>query len=418
MTCLPLHCINLLLVLGSPAEPTSPTTPGALAGPEPELVERMLEDADPMVRSARKYEQATVFAEEGEYDEALRLSLESYRLLPEATRYSDSGLFVIFAAVEHYDSAQRRSKDDARAALIQSPLEELIERYQGLDPRVDQLARKLEGIRKERLGLSERYVRERKFSAAATEARDCYLALQNADKGRAIGEQAVIAASQAYRQAWYGDGDIRHLKGALELLSDHMGRAGSHASPSVKRERARLERSLATALASGGGISDENDAVIAPQERSFLFASGAALGGGAALSIGAAAVGAYGFDFELLPATNGVRSIRAEPDHVATAVSLGVVGGVVTGLAIHSMIDTGLIPPRERKILAVSATTMGLLGTLLGSVLLTVGSQAERDLAHERARRAQNAGFGILVGMGAPLGAGIAALVSRRAGGR
>lgn len=107
----------------------------------------------------------------------------------------------------------------------------------------------------------------------------------------------------------------------------------------------------------------------------------------------------------------------AQPGPMATAIPLALAGGVVSGLPIYSMGDSGFIPPRARKILAAGALAAGIVGVAAGASLLAVGAAREDQLG-ARAQDYKNGGFSILMGMGAPLGAGIAALVGRRAGGR
>jgi len=407
-------CVVAMLATLATLAPVGPEASGA--DPEPDVVDAMLEGLDPATRSERLYARAVEHAEEGQLHDAAVYIVKAYDVLHEDTRHGDTGLFLLTAGAEYHLQAYQQTKDDALLAAIQPRLEDLIEHYLGLDPRLESLQRKLDLVRKLRLDASDRYFRNRDYLNAAKEARGCYEAMMAADKPGAIGERAVLAAASAYRQAWYVDGDIRQLEAAIELVADHLDDAGEEASVKAKRARAQLGRDLALAKARGGGIDGEDDLPgIAPQERSFLFASGAALGGGLVLAAGAAAVGAYGFEYSILSINEEAPS-RPQPEHIAVAVPLGVVSGVVTGLAIHSMIDTGFIPPRERKLLAIGATTLGLLGAVVGTSLLAVGASRRDDPSS--ARGLQNTGFSILVGIGAPLGAGIAALVSRRAGGR
>jgi hypothetical protein len=415
MTCSSSYCIAALLAgLGPEAEPVGLQP----AGPDAEEVEVLIEGMDPATRSVRLYSQAVENAERGRYDDASAQIVKAYAVLPEQMRFSDSGLLLLTEGTDYHLQAYRQTNDETLLANIHPLLEEFLEHYQGLDPRIEGLKRKLKMIRDMRLSVSDQYFRERKFTNAAIKARDCYRALQAVDKGGAIGEQAALAASRAYAQAWYIDGDIRHIKAAIELVADHLAKAGEDASRKAKQERARLGRNLKIAEARGGGIDQEEDlGGMAPQDRSFLIASGAALGAGVVLSAGAAAVAASSFEADDVYLDVSY-SIRGQPEHIATAIPLGVVGGVVAGLAIHSMVDTGFIPPRERKILALGATAAGLLGMVVGSTLLAVGATRWDDLRSTQARGLENAGFSILVGMGAPLGAGIAALVSRQAGGR
>mgnify|MGYP006870805534 CR=1 FL=1 len=194
------------------------------------------------------------------------------------------------------------------------------------------------------------------------------------------------------------------IEAALAVVDDHLAKAGQLASVPAKRERSRLDRDLRRARTSAGSRSDD---ATAPRDRAFRLAIGAGLGGGLALSAGAAAVGAYTF----VEPSDSPGAIDARPGATATAIGLGLAGGAVAALASHVLADAGFVPTRRRKILAACTTAVGLLGVAVGSALLATGSMQAG--AQERDQRLQNAGFSVLVGMGAPLGVGIATIVTR-----
>lgn len=382
--------------------------PPRMEQPSPELggdvVTTMMEKEELSTRGEQMYERAVEFAEKGQYHDASEHIVRAYVELDDEARFGEPGLLLLREAVVYHLKAYRQAKDDMLLASIQPLVEQLFEHHQGVDPKKDELRRDLQTIRDLRLSASERYLEEGKFTKAAIEARACYRELQAADKGRAIGEAAALAASRAYREAWYSDGDVRYIESAIEVVDDHLAKAGELASVPVKRERKRLDGDLRRARTSVGSRSEE---ATSPRDRAFRLAIGAGLGGGLALSAGAAAVGAYTFE----EPTDSPAAIDARPGATATGIGLGLAGGAVAALASHVLADAGFVSSRRRKFLAAGTTAVGLVGIALGSVLMGIGSMQEgtdgRDL------RLQNAGFSVLLGMGAPLGVGIATIVTR-----
>lgn len=393
--------IGLALTLLGP-EPRGVDQPS----PEPEgdVVTTMMEKEELATRGEQMYERAVEFAEKGQFHDASEYIVRAYVELEDEARFGDPGLLLLREAVVYHLKAYRQAEDDALLASIQPLVERFFEHYQGVDPKKEELRRDLQTIRDLRLSASERYLEEGKFTKAAIEARACYRELQAADKARAIGEAAALAASRAYREAWYLDGDIRYIESAIEVVDDHLAKAGELASVPAKRERKRLEGDLRRARTSMRSRSEE---ATSPRDRAFRLAIGAGLGGGLALSAGAAAVGAYTF----VQPSGSPGAIDARPGATATGIGLGLAGGAVAALASHVLADAGLVSSRRRVFLAAGTTAIGLVGIVLGSALMGVGSLQKGTEARDL--RLQNAGFGVLLGMGAPLGVGIATIVTR-----
>lgn len=118
-------------------------------------------------------------------------------------------------------------------------------------------------------------------------------------------------------------------------------------------------------------------------------------------------MGAYTF----VQPSGSPAAIDARPGATATGIGLGLAGGAVAALASHVLADAGFVSSRRRKFLAAGTTAVGLIGVIAGSTLMAIGSMQRG--AGERDLKLQNAGFSILLGMGAPLGVGIATIVTR-----
>jgi hypothetical protein len=407
------HCIGLLLALLAPGgRSTAPQPTKPKPKPKPDIITTMAKGEDQSTLSEQYYVRAVEHAGKQQYHDAAKYIVKAYAALSNDVRFHDSGLNLLIEATDYHVKAYHESGDDDLLAEIQPLLEQFVAQYAGLNANASELRRNLESIRELRLSASSRHFDEKKYAKAAIEAHDCYRVLQDADKGKAFGEKAALAASRAYRQAWYVDGDARHIEAAVEVIGDHLAKVGAQASLTAKREQRQLEGDLRRAKAGPKREDESQGSRRSPRDRSFLIASSAGIAGGIALSGGAAFVGVRSFDFEFLLG-GAAGPIRARPEQVVTAIPLGLVGGVITGLAVHSMADAGFIPSRTRKILAASTITLGLLGVAAGSSLMAIGSAREPELTTGKAKALQNAGFSVLVGMGAPLGAGIAALVSR-----
>jgi hypothetical protein len=404
MTCSS-YCIVALLSMLEPADPGE------------DLIDTLSEREALATLSEQWYTRAVEYADKGQYHDASKYIVKAYGALSGEKRVDGSALGLLIEAADYHLKAFRHTNDAALLAEIQPLLEQFLERYEGADPRSAELGQKLDSIRELRLTISQRYLDENKYAKAAIEADDCYRALRDSDKARFIGERVALAASRAHRQAWYLDGDIEHIEAASKVIEDHLARAGEGASVTMKGEHRQLKRDLALTRARDDRSDRTSHGGSTPRARSYLIASGAALSGGIVLSAGASAVGARSFAPDVSRTDGSETSFVAQPGPMTTAIPLALAGGVVSGLAIYSMGDSGFIPPRARKILAAGALAAGIVGVAAGSSLLAVGAAREGELG-DRAEGFQNGGFSILMGMGAPLGAGIAALVSRRAGGR
>jgi hypothetical protein len=402
MMCSSSFCLGLVLTSLGPAE--GPTDPPSSEG---DLITDLKESSELSTRAEQMYERAEEYAAKGQYHDASEHIVRAYVLLVDEDRFGPSGLELLRTGVVYHLHAYRQAKDDALLDSIHPLIERFLENHQGSDPKVDGLRRDLQTIRELRLSASRRYFEDGKFTKAASEARACYEQLQAVDKARAIGEEAALAASRAYREAWYLDGDPRHLDAALAVVDDHLAKAGDLASAPAKRERRRLGDDLRRARMSRAARHEEG--ALSPRDRTFLLAIGAGLGSGVALSAGAAAIGAQTFE----EAPGALRPVQAQPGLMTTAIGLSLAGGVVAGLASHALVDASFVSPRKRKLLAVSTTAVALVGSALGATLLTIGNVRDDDRDGGIDLPLQRAGFSVLVGMSAPLGVGIAAIVSR-----
>lgn len=403
-----------MLLLGAFVGPL-PAAPGPALPSEPAPTPAEGAPEDRAIRSERNMQLAVEHADEERFQDAAIHAIRAYELLDEEAKLGETGLFVLSSATEHSLRAYEQLRDPDRLAAIQPLLEVFLERHQGVGPKVEELQRKLELVRGERLAISRAHLDGKRYQRAAEEAERCYLTMMEADRRREIGAQAAIAASVAYRNQWHVDNDIHHLEAAVALIDDHLGRAGESASGKARQERRRLTRDLALAQARGGAIEDVDDAggagSMTRRDRSFLIASGAALGGGVAASVGAALLGRQSIRHEAISIDEFGR-VRS-PGHIVGATALGATGAVVTGLAVHSLVDAGFLRSRDRRIVAITGLAVGLAGSIAGTTMLATGQHGESSSARASL---SNAGIGVLVSMGTPLGAGIAALVSRRGG--
>lgn len=384
-----------LASLGPVADPTMPPSP------EEDFMASVSESFDLSTRAEQMYKRADEYANKGQYHDAAGYIINAYVELEDEDRFGATGLELLRDGAEYHLRAYRQTKDDTLLTNIQPLLERFLEHPRETSPRIEGLRRDLYTIRELRLSASARYFDNGQFSKAASEARHCYRALQAADQGRAIGEEAALAASRAYREAWHVDGDVRHIEAAIEVVDDHLAKAGELASVPVKRERSELEGDLRRARMSRA--SRHQDGTLSPRNRTFLLAIGSGLGGGIALSAGAAAVGTQAF----VEDAGSSPRIRPHAGLMPTAIGLSLAGGAVAGLASHALADARFISSRRRKLLAASAMTVALAGSVLGSTLLVIGKSGPDD------RTLSSAGFSVLVGMSAPLGVGIATIVSR-----
>ncbi len=370
---------------------------------------------DNNTRSQNNVQKAIEAYEEGRLRDAARYSLKAYRVQDQADKFEATGLAVLIKAVTYHFDAYEQTRDVGYMIAIHPELERFLLEHQGVGPEVDKLQRQLVRVRSNRLGGAAMLHQRRQYKKAGREAADCFRALAPAAKGEQIGERAALAASRAYRQAWYGDNDIRHLQVAIELVQEHLDAAAGGASRAAKKERRHLAGRLEVARAGGGAIDDGGDAsdirVVTQRDRSFMMAAGAGLGAGVVLSLGAGLTGGWAFQSPMPRVTED--SLVARPEHVGPAVMMSVVGAAASGLAIHSMIDAGFVAPRERKIIAASGIAVGLLGSAVGTTLLIFGTAGE---ATRRRTPPSNAGLGLLLGMSAPLSLGLSALLSRRGG--
>ncbi|MEX1362463.1 MAG: hypothetical protein AB1Z98_05010 [Nannocystaceae bacterium] len=361
---------------------------------------------------------AIEFAQDGKPYEASTEIKKAYTLRDNELhsydqKYDLVGQDLMWRAATYHLDAYQQTKDARLLAGIQPILEDFLENHEGTGSKVSEMRRDLVIIRSERLAIAKALMETREYLRAALEAADCYWALETRAKAEAIGRRTAIAASEAYRHGWNMDNNIKHLHRAARIMDDHLQHAGPNATAAAKRERRRLSFDTGIAKAAGSGIDTGNPAssytsVITRRDRAFLIVSGSALGGSAALTVTASLFGRKSFWAQQVLTTDPIE-VKVDPGKMAPALTFAVISAAVSGLAIHGMIDEGFIPPRERKIVAALGTSIGLAGIITGAALVAAGFRSGE-------RRWANVGFGLATGMGAPLGAGISALVSRRGG--
>lgn len=381
----------------------------AVDGMQSDGGEGALTPVDSALLSQRLYNEAVAFAEESRFYDASLYIIRAYRLLDQEQMYGDAGIFMMKYAIKYHRRAYAEMNDEELLASIQAPLEQFLENYSGGEnSELHLLERKLNLIREKRLDVADGYMRQKKYADAVRVASDCYLMMRPAARGADVGERAVLQLALAHRNAWYLDGRSSHFEDALELVEDHAREAEGGLSKRVRREQRTLLRGKALLKVrdpDGEAEDDVGGGVLTGQDRSFLIASGASVAGGISLGVGAAVLGGAAFVRD-----GNVPVITMRPGFTGPGIALSAVGAAVSGLAMHSMIDAGYVSPRARKIVAFSSTAVGAVSALLGAVLLVrgnFGSESRDDL------RLQSAGLGMLLVSGAPLGAGISALISR-----
>lgn len=268
-----------------------------------------------------------------------------------------------------------------------------------------------------------------RFRESGDRAADAYGALPLPERASAYGENAVLQASAAYREAWLRDGDDEALAVARALLQRHVDDYAEHGEKDppvhVLEELLRwerLEQRCLTPQPDAPPPPTMVDARSAPaaMDRTARRAAITTMVGGAALSLGAVALSAYVFGYG--PATDppdGTLERRTSVGHLIPAVPLGLAGGAVGGLGMHSLVEAGVVKHRRR--VGLATTVVGGVGVVLGAVLLGTGSiywPEPDDTGLTVVGRAnlsvnlQSAGLAVLLGSLGVLGPGMGALLT------
>ncbi|MCA9655057.1 MAG: hypothetical protein H6712_02545 [Myxococcales bacterium] len=283
---------------------------------------------------------------------------------------------------------------------------------------------------------AQRALDEGRFRESGDRAAEAYAALPLANRASPYGENAVLQASSAYREAWVRDGDDEALEAALFLLQQHVDDYATHgereAPAHVIDELLRWERlqERCRATDSAPEVSAPEAPVPAPtpssdaRERILRRTTVTTLVGGAALSLGAAVLSAYVFGYG--PATDppdGTLERRTSVGHLAPAIPLGLAGAAVSGLGVHALVATGRT---KRRPVGIALTAVGAAGAVLGAALLGAGARywpQPNDDGLTVIGRAnlsvnlQSVGLAVMLGSLGILGPGIGALATREPAG-
>ncbi len=263
-----------------------------------------------------------------------------------------------------------------------------------------------------------------------------YGALPLDNRASPYGENAVFAATNAYRESWLREGDAAVLEAAAELLRRHIGdydERGRRSAPStVKQELERMELLLARCRPEPGpdaeGVEPPPVAVDVDPEpstkstptRPLRRAAAAAFTGDAALSLGAGMLSLYVFGYQPSAASPDILEQVRSVGHLVPALPLSVGAAVVGGLGMHAFIDGGGVSVERRRKIGVGLTVAGAATLLAGAVLLSTGAAfwpaPENGVTSEsRANwsvNLQSVGLAITLGSLGIVGPGIAALAT------
>lgn len=280
---------------------------------------------------------------------------------------------------------------------------------------------------------AQRALDEGRYRDSGDRAAEAYAALPLPNRASAYGENAVLQAASAYREAWVREGDDAALLAARALLQRHVddyAEQGERDPPvHVLEELLRWERLEAQCMAQE--TEDEVPIPVVPSatgsmpvpqtdDKPLRRATVATLVGGATLSLGAAVLSAYVFGYG--PATDppdGTFVRETSVGHLIPAIPLSLAGAAVGGLGTHTLVATGRA---RRRPLGIATTVVGGVGVVLGTALMISGSSYWPGPDDDgltvvgRANLSVNlssVGLGVLLGSLGVLGPGVGALATR-----
>lgn len=264
-----------------------------------------------------------------------------------------------------------------------------------------------------------------RYRDSADRAAQAYAALPLANRASGYGENAVLQATAAYREAWLREDDAQALLAGRRLLQAHVDDYAAHGEgepPAAVLDEMRRWQRLEQLCQSG---PVELEAPIGPvvppadTEQPLRIAAYTTVAAGAALSLGAAVLSSFVFGYGSSSAADGTFERRISAGHLGPAIPLAVAGGVVGGLGMHVLVARGKVP---RRTLGIAATVIGGLGVVIGAALMGTGAgywpdpsddgltvAGRRDLSVNL----QSAGLAVLLGSLGVLGPGIGALATR-----
>ena len=278
---------------------------------------------------------------------------------------------------------------------------------------------------------AQRALDEGRYRDSGDRAAEAYAALPLPNRASAYGENAVLQAASAYREAWVREGDDEALQAARALLQRHVDDYAEHGEGEppvhVLEELLRWERLEAQCMSAS---TDEVPAPVVPvtspsparqgDARALRRATIATLVGGATLSLGAAVLSAYVFGYR--PAADppdGTFEREVSVGHLVPAIPLSLAGAAVGGLGTHTLVASGRV---RRRPLGIAATAVGGVGVVLGTALMATGGAywpGPDDAGLTVVGRANlsvnlsSVGLAVLLGSLGVLGPGVGALATR-----
>lgn len=264
-----------------------------------------------------------------------------------------------------------------------------------------------------------------RYRESADRAAQAYGALPLANRASAYGENAVLQATAAYREAWLRQDDAQALRAGRGLLQAHVDDYAAHGEgepPAAMLDELRRWERLELLCRSGPVEVDAPVGPVTPpvdREQPLRIAAYTTVAAGATLSVGAAVLSSFVFGYGPSSAADGTFEPRISAGHLGPAIPLAVAGGVVGGLGMHVLVARGKVP---RRTLGIAATVVGGVGVAIGAALMGTGAgywpdpgddgltvAGRRDLSVNL----QSAGLAVLLGSLGVLGPGIGALATR-----
>ncbi len=274
---------------------------------------------------------------------------------------------------------------------------------------------------------------EGRYRQAGDLAAAAYAGLPLNSRTSPYGETVVFQATGAYREAWLIEGDPELLAAAQRLLHQHADdydAKGKRTAPStVTQELVRWERLVERCRQPEQDTTEGPSVAPSPaglptteQERPRLRAGEAAVVGGAALTLGAGLLSAFVFGVGIAgDPSDGEFEATASPGHLAPAIPMALIGGVIGALGTHALVDRQRV--HKRFALGIGLTTAGALGVITGAAVASAGAAswpagrgADFDIVRaERSVDMRSAGLAVALASLGVLGPGIGALISHRA---
>lgn len=270
------------------------------------------------------------------------------------------------------------------------------------------------------------------YREAGDLAAAAYAALPLANRASPYGENAVLQAIDAYREAWLRKDDPAVLTAGRELLERHLADYTEHgrreAPGAIQQELERMRR-LEERCQTVEPQPEESEVTPTPSPpatpgRALRRGTTAAFVGDAALGLGAALLSSFTFGYEQDPGDPQVLVQTRSIGHLVPALPLGLAAGVVGGLGMHARVDGGAIPAERRRTIGVGLTVAGAAAVVVGGVLLGTGAAfwpAPENGVTSRSRAGwsvnlQSIGLGTMLGALGILGPGIGALATPGSG--